>query len=139
MRNLLFIGLLLMAFTGCEEDENIYEIDDGIIQDYLAKENIEATKHESGIYYIIEEEGDGINPTIYDNIVVNYRGYYVNNSTFDEGVKTDFQLSSLYPGWQYGLPLFKKGSKGKLFLPRHLANNKTVMIFDIELIHVWKP
>lgn len=139
MRNISFIVLLLVGFISCEGDESTYDIDDQIIRDYLAKENINATKHESGIYYFIEEGGDDKHPTVYDNIVVNYHGYYADNSTFDEGANKDFKLNSLYKGWQYGLPLFGKGGKGKLFLPRHLANNRSVMIFDIELLNVWRP
>ena len=139
MKYLFFIGVLTLVFGSCEDKKTTYETDDELIQDYLAKANINATKHESGLYYIIEEEGNGAHPTYYDNIVVNYYGYYVDSTSFDEGTSVDFPLSHLYKGWQYGLPLFGQGGKGTLFLPRHLANSQAVMIFDIELLNVWTP
>lgn len=138
MKLIYFIGIILLAFSSCDKKQTTFEYDEDVIQNYLAEANINATKHESGIYYIIEEEGDGQHPTIYDNIIANYKGYYVDSFVFDSG-KLDLPLNSLYRGWQYGLPLFGKGGKGKLFLPRHLADNQSVMIFEVELLHVWRP
>lgn len=137
MRNLLVLGFLLFAFVSCEDDKTTYEIDDEIIRDYLAETGIDAIKHQSGIYYIVEDEGSGAYPTLYDHVDVNYKGYFVDSMTFDEG-NVHGMLNGYIAGWQYGIPMFKKGGSGKLFIPRHLGYNIEVLIFDIELRNVWQ-
>ena len=48
---LLFLSLFITTFS-CEKDEvDRVAIDREIIEQYLADNNINATKHESGIYY----------------------------------------------------------------------------------------
>ena len=139
MKKILFIGLILSILGGCKETKTTSEIDDEVIQAYLEKTNINAEKHASGLYYIIEEGGDGNHPTIYDNIDVLCLGYYTDSLIFqsnDESIKGP--LSNFISGWQYGIPLFSKGGKGKIFLPRNLGYNREVLIFDIELRNVWQ-
>ena len=141
MRIFIIVSLFFtVLFFGCEEKKSVYEIDDEIIQEYLQKTHLDsiAKKHSSGLYYIIENEGYGKHPDIYDNIEVLTLGYYTDSVVFqDNNAPINGQLSSFIEGWKYGIPLIGKGGKIKLFIPRYLAYNKEVMIFDIELRNVW--
>lgn len=139
MRKFILIGVLLgIVFLGCEERRYSWEIDDEKIREYLKDTGLDevAIKHETGFYYIIEEEGTGKTPNISNHVSVNYLGYYTDSTIFDQG-EIRSPLSGLYVGWQYGIPLFKEGGKGKLFLPRSMADQYSVMIFEVELLSVW--
>jgi len=130
----------IILFFGCEEKKTVYEIDDEIIQEYLQKTHLDtaAIKHSSGLYYIIENEGYGKHPDIYDNIEVLTLGYYTDSVVFQsDNAPINGPLSSFIKGWQYGIPMIGKGGKIKLFIPRYLAYNKEVLIFDIDLRNVW--
>lgn len=137
--------MILLLSCG-KEDNSQAEADDRIIQDYLAENNIEATKHSSGLYYIITTEGTGNNPNSNSKVTVKYKGKLTDETVFDQtsGSSTaTFGLTSLIEGWKIGIPLLKSGGKGTFFLPSVLGygNNATptipansVLIFDIELV-----
>jgi len=117
------------------------------ITDYLAKNNLKAEKSESGLYYIINEPGTGAQPTATSNVTVAYKGYFTNGNVFDqsgaEGIS--FGLDQVVKGWTEGIPHFKAGGSGILFVPAHLGyGNQTMgpipggsaLIFDVKLISV---
>ncbi len=143
----LLLILTIFIFSCKKEDTTNAEADDTVIQEYLAENNIEATKHESGLYYLITQQGSGNNPTTSSKITIKYRGYFTDHSVFDESWDSSatFYLSNLIRGWQIGIPLLKPGGKGTLFIPSNLGYGSngsgsipgdTVIIFDIELIEV---
>lgn len=113
---------------------------------YLEQNNINATKTAEGLYYIIEEEGSGVNPNSNSNVTVAYSGRLLNGTTFDESTSgISFNLNRVIPGWTLGIPLFKEGGKGKLFIPPSLAYGNSrigeippnsALVFDINLISV---
>ncbi len=124
------------------------QTDQNIIIDYLVANDIDAERTESGIYYKIDEPGEGGNPAA-DNIVkVHYKGYNTNGKTFDSsydrGEPAEFSLQGVVAGWKEGIPLFQKGGKGSLFIPSGLAYGpramgedipaNSVLIFDVELL-----
>ena len=134
--NSLAILLIALLFASCNKQDN--RTDDEIIQDYLSDNNLSATKLPSGVYYLIEEEGNGEFPNGSSNLFVFYKGYDTGGNVFDErkeseGVPMVSKLSGLILGWQYALPYFDKGSRGKIFIPAELAYNEKVLIFDIYL------
>ncbi len=140
MRKIWFLFLVVFALNGCKQQKTIYEIDDELIREYLAKTNINAIKDDSGMYYYIEEEGTGPHPTPASYIDVSCTGYHLDSVVFrSPSSSVRGQLSGYMLGWQYGLPYFRKGGKGKLFIPRYLGNPTTnqVLVFDIELKNVW--
>ncbi|MCZ4694040.1 hypothetical protein DWB61_02945 [Ancylomarina euxinus] len=124
------------------ESKNEYEI-----TTYIAENDLNAQKTESGLYYVIEEEGTGTQPTASSNVTVAYKGYFINDSEFDSS-KSDgisFDLQKVIKGWTEGIPYFKEGGKGKLLIPSHLAYGSrgtgpipggATLIFDIHLIKV---
>ena len=117
------------------------------IKKYITDNELDAQKTESGLYYMIEEEGTGAQPTASSNVTVAYKGYFINGSGFDQSKEDgiSFSLSKVIKGWTEGIPYFKEGGKGKLLIPSHLAYGPeyyngipggSVLIFDVELIKV---
>lgn len=147
MKYFSIVVLFLLALTGCEKEKSQAEKDDEIINNYLTENNKEATKHSSGLYYQIIEEGAGGHPNINSLIEFRYKGYLTNNNVFDEttGSETvNYPLSRLIPGWQYCIPLLQKGGKGIFYIPSGLGYGSqptgsipanSVLIFDIELVN----
>jgi len=146
---ILFIGVL---FTNCNDEDQLFlsyddqlAIDEQIIEDYLATNNLTAEVGQLGMQYIIEEPGEGLNPTANSTVIIKYKGYFPDGTVFSEAEAFQTSLSaSLVPGWGIGIPLFKKGGKGTIFLPSSLGYGtfgtgtiapNQVLIFDVELIN----
>ena len=116
------------------------------ILDYISTNNLVAQKSDSGLYYIINEEGTGEQPNFNSNVTVTYKGYFTNGTVFDQntqGYKTN--LRNVIKGWTEGITYFKEGGNGVLLVPSHLAygpdNYSTipggsVLIFDVELLSI---
>jgi len=139
---------LIVFLLSCNKDDNSQaELGDQIIRDYLAENNIDATKHSSGLYYFITVEGTGDHPNANSTVTVRYKGYLTDDSIFDQTEGNDtatFGLTSLIEGWKIGIPLLKKGGQGTFFLPSALGYGSqstgsipanSVLIFDIELVN----
>lgn len=145
MRYFLLIPILLVMLS-CNKDDSQAEKDDQIIRDYLSENNIDATKHSSGLYYTITKEGSGEHPNTGSEVTVRYRGYLTDGTTFDQtagSTTATFGLGSLIDGWKIGIPLLKEGGKGTFFIPSVLGYGNqgtssipanSVTIFDIELV-----
>ena len=154
----IFLCLLVGSFfsigclkkeTGCPPPSNIVApvSEQQVIADYLAANNLTATKHTSGLYYQILLQGSGEAPNNCSSIVINYVGQLSNGTKFDEG-KNAFVLGSLIEGWKKGLPLIQKGGRIKLYIPPTLGYGSSdikdngvvvipansMLIFDITLL-----
>lgn len=142
------VALLLIALMGCNknEDEDFmtqYEADIEKIENYLAENNLEAEKTSTGLYYIIEEEGNGAYPTSTSIVTVSYTGYLLNGSQFDSGTISQSLSGNLIEGWKEGIPKFRNRARGKLLIPSYMGYGSdakdgipanSVLIFDIYLV-----
>ena len=145
-----FILLMLVMFVmqSCLKNEDSQdEIDEKKIKEYVTENKIAATRHNSGIYYIIDNEGTGEAPDYDSEVTVKYKGYFFNGTVFDKtqpDKSITFKLNELIPGWQICIPMLKSGGKGTFIIPSYLAYgpqgagtligpNET-LIFDIELV-----
>ena len=151
MKNVLIVFALFL-FTACGSDDNNTITDfrtqnDEEILAYIEANNLEATKSNSGLYYVINNTGSGSQPTAADNVTVAYKGYFTNGQIFDQSDANgiSFSLSRVIPGWTEGITYFKEGGSGILLIPAHIgyANRPpssiplgAVLIFDINLISV---
>ncbi|KUJ61653.1 peptidylprolyl isomerase [Flavobacteriaceae bacterium CRH] len=117
------------------------------ITDYIAKNDLTAQRSDSGLYYIINEEGTGEKPTSTSNVTVAYKGYYTSGKVFDESKPEgiSFGLNQVIQGWTEGIPYFKVGGSGVLLVPSHLGYGPydyrgipggSVLIFEVKLISV---
>lgn len=140
--------LLILAFSSCNKEKSQAEIDDERIQEFLELSNINAEKTASGLYYYVEVEGTGEFARWNSTVVVHYKGMLLNGTVFDTSYgEAPFvtYLPNTILGWQEGIPKFKEGGKGKLFIPSGLGYGSrqisiippnSVLIFDIELLGI---
>lgn len=132
-------------------------IDEKMLQDYFAKNNIKASRTESGLYYSIDKQGTGPKANMGDTVVVNYTGKTMDGKTFDSNVDPQFQhvqpftfmvgMHQVIPGWDEGFTMLNQGTKGTLYIPSGLAYGErspdpahipanSILIFDVELVDV---
>ncbi|MBL4561258.1 MAG: FKBP-type peptidyl-prolyl cis-trans isomerase [Labilibaculum sp.] len=113
---------------------------------YLTDNKLEAQKSDSGIYYLIHKEGEGVHPSRNSNITISYIGYFTDGNTFDQNERLEINMADVIAGWMEGIQYFKEGGEGILIIPSHLAYGKTdygsipggsVLIFDILLTKVF--
>lgn len=144
-----FLGLftLLLLLASCKKKLSQEEADEKIIKQYISDKGLNAKATGSGLYYVMDSEGNGTRPDINSSVTVVYRGTLTNGTEFDKSNASGatFKLSGVIKGWQEGIPLFKETGKGKLLIPSALAYGNqavgkipasSVLIFDIELLDV---
>ena len=149
--NAVLIFEITLFDFGAAQDVVQKEADDISIRQFLADEGIEALSTDEGLYYTIDVEGTGPNPTSSDQVTVNYEGFLLTgdkfDSSLDRGTPATFSLENVIQGWQLGIPLLKEGGRGKLFIPSHLAYGGNspqgsiippfaILQFDVELLKV---
>lgn len=114
---------------------------------YIEENNLTASKTDSGLYYVINNEGTGTRPTSSSNVTVSYKGYFLNGTVFDQSGSdgASFGLNNVIAGWTEGIPYFKEGGDGILLVPYTLGYGEygsgsipgfTVLAFDVKLISV---
>lgn len=147
-----FLAIIAILFMSCSNDDSKTPVDysaqnEAEIKAYIANNKLNAKRTDSGLYYMINEEGTGKRPTATSNVTVTYKGYYTDKKAFgqstDAGITTNLQ--GLIAGWIEGIPFFKEGGSGILLIPAHLAYGSdesrgvpagSVLIFEIKLISV---
>ena len=133
-----------------KQDEAQLAIDVEIIDAYLSENNIEAITTESGLRYVITQEGQGSNPIAGNDVSVHYNGTLLDgtkfDSSYDRGQPFSFSLGKgrVIKGWDEGIALLNKGAKATLYIPSTLAYGSrgsgptigpnTVLKFEVELI-----
>ncbi|MBX7225073.1 MAG: FKBP-type peptidyl-prolyl cis-trans isomerase [Chitinophagales bacterium] len=143
---LIYLGFLSALFSCKKEDQAT--IDENIIKQYISDNSLNASRTESGVYYVIADTGIGVNPAINSTVKVYYAGYLTNGNVFDNttpGSPATFNLGLTIQGWKDGLPKIKEGGKIKLIIPSALGYGSqsygsipknSVLVFDIELLDV---
>jgi FKBP-type peptidyl-prolyl cis-trans isomerase FkpA len=131
--------------------------DDKILTDYMAQNNVKnAVKTGHGVYVVIENPGTGDAIDSGKAVTINYKGRNLKGEVFDESYDSTGKPVKPYTfvvgqhrsieGFDEGVRLFKKGGKGKLFIPSTLAYGPRPMgpkvdanenlMFDIEIADV---
>jgi len=130
---LLFGVVSLSTLNSCLNDDNYVDqnsIDDGLIQDYLKENNIDATKSAYGFYYsMIESNSTGAEVKENDIISVFYKINTLNGDIIDEvnessGEPKKIKIinNSILPyGILLGSTIMKEGEKFRFYLPSNLA------------------
>jgi len=143
----LLLLSLFIAFSSCKKDFNATSeaaTENTLILNYLANNQITATKDPSGLYYEIINPGTGPSPTASSTITVTYTGSLLNGAVFAPTANLTAQLSTLIKGWQIGIPHIAAGGSILLLVPSALgygnsSNNanipaNSVLIFTISLL-----
>jgi len=132
-----------IELLACHEDLLSYEI--SVFQEYLDKNSLTAQASNSGLHYVIQEPGEGDNPTVNSTVTCHYKGTFLDGTVFDESGDTPatFPLSGVIPGWREGIPLLKRGGKGIFLIPSSQAYGQsgngvippnTPILFEVELV-----
>ncbi|MDX1364831.1 MAG: FKBP-type peptidyl-prolyl cis-trans isomerase [Arenibacter latericius] len=146
---LIALGLILFISCGKDEKTDYVAENEAEIVAYIEKNNLQAEKSQSGLYYVIDEEGSGNRPVASSTVTVAYKGYYTNGKVFDQSNAegTTFPLQKVISGWTEGIQYFKEGGSGMLLVPSHLGYGSgdynripggSVLIFDVHLISIDK-
>lgn len=134
------------------------DVDSKIIEDYLSKNNIKATKTKWGTYVAITTEGTGNKITNSSIATVNYTGSSLDSGVvFDSNIDPKFnhvqpydvniaEIGSVILGWTDALMQLKKGSKATVYIPSSLGygvngNGEKIkpnanLVFNIEVSDV---
>lgn len=128
-----------------------------VLGDYLKEKKITTVSAALGTLVEISNPGSGLACDSGKFVSVMYTGQTMAGKKFDSNVDTAFghagqpfvfQIGSrgAIQGWDDGLRLFKKGGKGRLYIPSALGYGKTGagdqikpnenLIFDIEVVEV---
>lgn len=105
---------------------------------------------DSGLMYLVEQEGSGAQPGSSDLVKVHYRGTTVDGTEFDSsyerGEPVEFQVDRVIAGWTEALQLMQEGAKWQLAIPAELAYGEqgrsgvippeAALIFEVELLEV---
>ena len=141
-----------------------YEEDLVKIEEYISENNLDPTKHESGLHYYANNPGLADSVSAGQFVSVDYIGRLLDGTIFDTSVDSVAKANGIYDetrsytpiyfqvgvgrvisGWDLGLTFFEKGGDGYLIIPSYLGyrNNEqgiipanSVLYFEINLIDV---
>jgi len=164
MKNILAAGVFTIftatTFTTQAQTatimENVFQAmpkRDAQIEAYLKEKQLYHVKASpDGIYYIVEEAGQGTQVNPGDFVTVHYTGRLLDGTKFDSSKDRNepftFRIGQgqVIQGWEKGIPLFNAGGKGTIFLPSGLAYGEqgaggvippnAPLIFEIEVVDV---
>ena len=142
-----------IAMAGCVKDTGsctpkTVQSEQATMIDFEVNNGINAMVHSSGLHYEIIDPGSGTTPDVATSTIsVTYTGKLLNGTVFDQKTTPfTYKLNGFIPGWQYGIPLIKKGGTIKLIIPSSLAYGCTgagsippdsVLYFEITLVDVF--
>lgn len=115
-----------------------------LIERFLEVNNLTSEVTDTGLHFIVNQEGDGNFPGPNSNVTVNYRGTLLNGDVFDERDGLTFNLQQVIEGWTEGIPQFSTGGGGILLIPSDLAYGAaglgpdippfSTLFFEVELL-----
>lgn len=131
------------------EYEDRFQEEQIALDSYVRENDIPAKKTESGLHYLILQEGQGEPVIAGDSVTVNYTGYLLDGSSFGEGAFSFLAgQGQVIAGWDEAILLLSQGSKAKLFVPSKLAYASSgageiippfaTLIFDVEVLEIKK-
>lgn len=120
--------------------------------DQIKAEYPEAKVSDSGIYYTIEEEGEGEKPNKGQTVSVHYTGKFMNGQTFDssvsrgEPIEFPLGMGHVIAGWDETILDMQVGEERTVVIPPNLAYGEqgypgaippnSWLIFEVELVEV---
>jgi FKBP-type peptidyl-prolyl cis-trans isomerase len=124
--------------------------EDAFLAETAALQDVNVT--DSGLLYMVLEEGSGPKPTINDTVRVHYEGTLANGTVFDSSYERDeseeIPLNMVIPGWAEGIMLMNVGSKYRLYIPSSMAYGErgagqiippfSTLIFTVDLLDITK-
>lgn len=143
----LVYNLELLERIDNEDEQFVVELE--IIDEFLNESGIQFREHTSGIRYVTVEEGSGERPLITDDILVHYKGTFLDGTQFDgtTNVPANFNLNGLIESWRLMITDMKVGGKVKFYSPSTYCYGttgtgngailpNTTLVFEIELLEI---
>ncbi|MFT4534347.1 MAG: FKBP-type peptidyl-prolyl cis-trans isomerase FkpA [Saprospiraceae bacterium] len=137
-----------------ESKKRIPEVSEMIaetLKDYKSGK-LKTEELDSGLKYVIHEQGDGVQAENGKRVSVDYYGVTMDGKMFDNSYRAGrpytFPLgaSQVIKGWDLGIPLLKVGGKATIFIPYELGYGeagsppnigpKAELVFYVELTDV---
>jgi peptidyl-prolyl cis-trans isomerase A (cyclophilin A) len=137
--------------SSMEEAKRLAEEKEKAMKEQMASISKDAQTTDSGLKYIMLEEGKGASPVAGQNVSVHYAGYLLDgtkfDSSYDRGEPITFPLGQgrVIKGWDEGIGLLKIGGKAKLIIPPDLAYGNravgpipanSILMFEVELVDI---
>ncbi|MCK5846143.1 MAG: FKBP-type peptidyl-prolyl cis-trans isomerase [Bacteroidales bacterium] len=144
VRSIIIASIVLLVGLNysCEKNQDVEDRE--IIEKYISDHDLAAVELDNtGLFYVIENKGGNLHPTVNSTVTVNYKGVLINGNTFDSQNGIKFSLQSTIVGWKLGIPLIGESGKIKLIIPSAMAYGSrsvgdipenSVLIFDIDLL-----
>lgn len=142
----LSMNMLANPKTQSEKDKNI-------ILNYAIDNNLDVQMTQKGLFFLIENEGEGDLLKWGDKVSANYTGRFLDGKVFDstkrKGEPMSFFIGNMIEAWNEGLQLIRPGGKVTFLVPSALAYGteglkdkkdrsiipeNTVLRFDIEIL-----
>lgn len=128
-----------------EEEQNALDIAE--IDTYLMDNGIQAIEHETGIRYVVNQEGNGLTAKLCDDVTINYEARLLSdNSVVGDAENITFSLlNSLTIAWQILLTELPSGTSVTLYVPSGYAYGtegstnippNANIIFELDLVDV---
>ncbi|MBU3821805.1 FKBP-type peptidyl-prolyl cis-trans isomerase [Flavobacteriaceae bacterium XHP0103] len=139
----------LMAQEAAKQYGENKEAGETFLEENKTKEGVQVT--ESGLQYMVVEEGTGEKPSDEDQVSIHYTGTLIDGTKFDSSVDRgepiQMGVSQFVPGFSEGLKLMPVGSKYKFFIPQELGYGANVqpggpiepfsaLVFEVELLEI---
>tara|TARA_A200000113_G_C8715343_1_gene306493 strand:- start:143 stop:595 length:453 start_codon:yes stop_codon:yes gene_type:complete len=150
MKKVFFAPLiaLFLISNSCKKETDYNQIDEDLIVQYISDNNLDAVATGSGLYYVIENTGNGDFPNISSTVTVAYKGTLIDGTIFDQSGPSGatFPLLNVLQGWQEGIPYFSEGGSGILLIPSSLGYGSqsvgnippnSVLIFEVSVLNVF--
>jgi FKBP-type peptidyl-prolyl cis-trans isomerase FkpA len=136
--------LLITVTTLSERSQAVR--DENLIKAFLQRNNLNATRDGSGVYYIINQPGNGQEINAGSTLYPFYTGRLLDGTEFqsNKDTTTTLPLTLAVQGWQRVVPLIKEGGKMRLLIPSGLGYGTSgsngikmnaILDFDVE---IWK-
>lgn len=170
MKKYLILSILLFLIYSCNSDDDQQELvefdftytqaekdaEKAWIENYIEENEIPAISTASGLFYVIEQQGEGLYPEEEDTVIAHFittipeTGEEISRSNRENNPHgTALVLNQLLPGVKEGFLLANEGSIITMIVPSFLAFGKqgnfdgtippqTTIMFDFELNIVLK-
>ena len=142
--------------------------EDAKMKKYIADNKLTGTTTPSGLFYVVDQQGNGQKPAVGDTALVYYTVKFLNGKILETNIKEIAQknnnynpglpykpipvpvgLKKMIPGWDEGLQLMSKGEKATFVIPSKLAYGEqgnpggvppyTTLVFNLEMVNIIHP
>ncbi len=149
-RTILVIILGIIFIAQAVKANVVKELEPTPLEKFIKENYPKAKKAEKGLYYLIEEKGNGSKPKEGDYVVLEFEGKRLDGTLFDKSEVEPFvfQLGhrQVIKGWDMLIPRFPIDTKVKIFLAPEFAYAKvgagklvppnTPVMFDLHILEI---